>query len=150
MPEWIAVFISSWLMFFILVDKSRLKYTILGGITAMILQLIVDTGASGIGLYSVKSGYKLGGGSALFTFGAVLTMGILFVQYIPKNRWLKVAHIIVTATLFLGMEYLLVQRNLIIYTHWGMGPSWFTNILVFITITWVAQTIGVTSKQVSS
>jgi hypothetical protein len=146
MIEWVATFILSWVIFALLIDKKRLKYTFWGGITAIILQLIVDTSAETMGIYHVAAKIKLGGGSAFFTFGVVFTMGTLFAQYIPINRWLKIIHIIITATLFLALEYLLVQRNIITYHHWGMGLSWLTNISVFIIITWLAETFGFNKK----
>lgn len=139
--EWIVTFVLGWLMLVILVDKSRLHHTMWGGVTAVVLQLIVDTGASNLGLYTVVSKYHLGGGSPFFTFGVVFTMGILFFQYIPTNIWLKITHILVISTLFLALEYLLEYRSVLRYHHWHMGASWFTNILVFITITWVAENI---------
>ncbi|MBO8137670.1 MAG: hypothetical protein H0Z40_06000 [Desulfotomaculum sp.] len=83
----------------------------------MVLQLIIDTGADILGIYEVSSIVKIGGGSAFFTLGTVFTMGVLFVQFLPTNHWLKAAHIIATATLFLGLEYLFVQRSLVNYTH---------------------------------
>ncbi|MBM7856189.1 hypothetical protein JOC37_002622 [Desulfohalotomaculum tongense] len=147
MADWITTFIMSWVIFILLVDIKRLKYTLWGGITTILLQLIVDTGADKMGIYEVSGPVKLGGTPAFFTFGIALTIGILFVQFIPINRWLKIAHIVVTATLFLGLEYLLVQRHLINYFHWNIGASWFTNIMVFIVITWLAQTLNLTKKE---
>jgi len=141
MDEWIITFALGWLMFLLMVDKARLHRTVWGGITAVVLQLIVDTEASNLGLYTIISKYHLGGGSTLFTFGVVFTMGTLFVQFIPTNNWLKVAHILVIATLFLALEYLLEYRSILVYHYWHMGASWFTNILVFIAITWTAENI---------
>ncbi|WP_031517385.1 hypothetical protein [Desulfofalx alkaliphila] len=143
--EWIATFIISWVIFFIFIDKERLKHTALGGLAAIILQLVVDTGASAMGLYQVDSMFQLGGASALFTFGVVFTMGTLFVQFMPAHRWLKVAHIVALSTLFLGLEYLLVQRNLITYPYWSMWASYFTNLMVFIAITWLAGLLRLTA-----
>ncbi len=150
MKEWLTTFTASWLIFLLLVDKKQLKYILWGGVCAMILQLIIDTGAAKMNLYHVSAGVKLGGGSAFFTLGAVLTMGTLFVQYIPQNRWLKVAHIIATATLFLAFEQLLVSRNIISHTYWGMAASWFTNVLVFVTLTWVADNFNLHKGKTST
>ncbi|MEG6616191.1 hypothetical protein V6C27_07090 [Peptococcaceae bacterium 1198_IL3148] len=146
MIEWIVTFVLSWIMFALLIDRQLLKYTLWGGITAIILQLIVDTSADAMGIYHVMAQLKLGGGSVFFTFGAVFTMGTIFVQFIPINRWLKILHILATATLFLGLEYLLVQRSIITYHNWGMGLSWLTNLVVFITITWLAETFNFNKK----
>lgn len=139
MDEWIITFVLGWLILFLLADKTKLRYTLWGGVAAVIMQLSVDTTASNLGLYTTASKYHLGGGSALFTFGVVFTMGTLFVQFVPVNRFLKIIHILVIATLFLGLEYLLEYRSVLQYHHWHMGASWGINIFVFITLTWIAD-----------
>ncbi len=147
MIEWLVTFVMSWAMFFLLVDKERFKYTVWGGITAVMLQLIVDTTGEKLELYHIVAKFSLFGvTSALFTFGMVFTLGTLFVQFIPNNLWLKIMHIVTTASLFLGIEYLLIQRNLIYHKNWGIIHSWITNILVFITITWIAEKLNIVQK----
>lgn len=150
MAEWIVTFIISWIIFFMLVDKRRLKYTAWGGIMAMVIQLCVDTGAVKLGFYYVVTAIKLGGTSALFTFGAVFTMGTLFVQFIPKDPRLKAAHIIATATLFLGLEYLLVLRNIVVFLNWSLWVSYITNIVVFIFITLLAVRLNLTKRVINT
>jgi hypothetical protein len=52
---WIASAVIAWIIFFLLVDWSRIKYTVWGGFITVALQLLVDTGR----LASTCTGWKV-------------------------------------------------------------------------------------------
>jgi len=139
---WLISFIVSWIVFFILVDSKKLKTTIIAGIFTMVLQLYVDHDAIIYGLYSITNPIiNLLESSLFFTFGIAFTLGVLFVQYLPKtNKWLKILNILVWALLFLILEVFMVNVGVIKHIKWSYLNSFSVNIAIFIILTWMGET----------
>lgn len=140
---WIISAIVSWIIFFLLVDWSRIKYTVWGGLITSALQLLVDTGAMNLNLYRVESLYMILTSSAFFTFGVVFTIGILYAQTLPENRWMQALSIAVATTLFSLQEVLFIKVQVLEYINWSHLASVFVNILVFISYTWIIDSLGI-------
>ncbi|OPX85001.1 MAG: hypothetical protein A4E52_01684 [Pelotomaculum sp. PtaB.Bin013] len=143
MPEyaWPISLVIAWIIFFLLVDWSRLKYTIWGGAIASILQILVDTAAMKMDLYHVKNITHILGSSVYFTFGVVFTVGVLFTQSMPVSRWMQALNILVVVALFSIEEHLYVKIGVLEYTHWNHQASIFINLLVFTGFTWLVDTL---------
>lgn len=141
--SWIISAIVSWIIFFLLVDWSRIKYTVWGGFITSALQLLVDTGAMNLNLYRVESFYMILTSSAFFTFGVVFTIGILYAQTLPENRWKQALSIAVATTLFSLQEVLFIKVQVLEYINWSHLASVFVNILVFISYTWIIDSLGI-------
>ncbi|MFX4261725.1 hypothetical protein ACOBQJ_05950 [Pelotomaculum propionicicum] len=139
---WLASAIVSWIIFFLLLDWSRIKYTVWGGFITVALQLLVDTGAMNLNLYRVESFYYILTSSTFFTFGVVFTIGVLYAQTLPENRWMQALNIIVATTLFSLQELLFIKVQVLEYISWSHAASIFVNILVFISYTWIVDSLG--------
>lgn len=140
---WLVSAIVSWIIFFLLVDWSRIKYTLWGGFITSALQLVVDTGAIHLNLYQVESVYYILTSSVFFTFGVVFTIGVLYAQTLPENRWMQALSIVVATTLFSSQELLFLKIEVLEYINWRHAASVFVNILVFISYTWLIDLLGI-------
>lgn len=97
---WLISMIVAWIVFFLLADRSRLKYTIWGGFIVCALQLLVDTGAKQLNLYRIHDFFYIFGSSFFFTVGLVFTIGVLVAQYLPGTSLLQGINILVISALF--------------------------------------------------
>jgi hypothetical protein len=135
---WVISFISSWILFFILVDYKTLRKNIYGGILALLLASIVDYGGQKLELYSF---YQIiipwAGCSAFYKFGPIFTMGIIFCQYVPRNKWLQVANIFAASSLYIMLEISIISTGVAEYIHWSTFASFLIILLAFCSLTWV-------------
>lgn len=135
---WIIPFIITWTVFFILVDKDTLKYNFFGGLAAFILATFVDWGGTHLGLYKFTNVVVPWFGCSFFyKFGPILSMGILFTQAVPENKWMRLFNIFAFSAFFISFEYLLDQMGVVKYHHWNMLASTTVNILTFSTLTFI-------------
>jgi len=139
---WLITMLIAWIVFFLLVDWSRLKYTIWGGLITSVLQLLVDTGAMKLHLYRVEPLIKLFGSSAAFTFGVVFVVGILIAQTMPESRRLQALNILVITTAFSLQELLFVKVGVLEYLNWNQLASAFIDLLVLTSYTWLVDSLG--------
>lgn len=134
---WIIIFVITWILFFLLVDKTTIRKTILGGLLTLLLGTIVDWGGQKLELYAF---YDLiipwFGCSFFYKFGPIFTMGILFSQSIPKSNKLQALNIFVFAIFYITLEYLIILTGVAQYLHWNTLASFFVNLLVFSALTW--------------
>ncbi|WP_026486340.1 hypothetical protein [Caldanaerobius polysaccharolyticus] len=138
---WIIIFVLSWILFILCADWKKLWPGILGGIYAVIVQIIVDRISISLNLYTAK-GYiidLLGSGSIFFTLGPVFTMGTLLVQNIPDNRWMRLLNIFVWVGFFMLMEWLMLSFGYLEYRHWNQLYSLWVDIVVLMNISWVGE-----------
>lgn len=139
---WLISAVIAWIIFFLLVDWFRLKYTIWGGVITLVFQLLVDTGAIKLNLYRVESIFYVITSSFFFTFGVVFTVGILFAQTLPVSRRLQALNILVITTLFSLQELLFVKVGVLEYLNWNHAASVFMDLLVLISYTWLVDSLG--------
>lgn len=139
---WLISAIIAWVIFLLLVDWSRLKYTVWGGVIALILQFLVDTGAIKLHLYRIDSVLSILGSPVFFTFGVVFAIGILFAQTLPESRLLQALNILLLVALFFAEEYLYVQVGVLEYLNWSHPASIFTDLLVFTSLSWLVNALG--------
>ncbi|HYF75348.1 MAG TPA: CBO0543 family protein [Candidatus Nitrosocosmicus sp.] len=134
---WVISFISSWVLFFLLTDNKSLKKNIMGGILALLLGSLVDYGGQKLGLYSF---YEIiipwATCSAFYKFGPIFTMGVLFCQHVPQNKWLQLAHIVACSILYILLELSVISTGVAEYLHWNILASFTVNILAFCSLTW--------------
>lgn len=139
---WLITAVIAWIIFFLLVDWSRLKYTIWGGVMTSMVQLLVDTGAMKLNLYHVESFINIMGSAAFFTFGVIFSVGILFAQTLPASRWLQALNILVITTAFSLQEILFVKVGALEYLTWKQPASTFIDLLVLTSYTWLVDSLG--------
>jgi hypothetical protein len=134
---WVISFVESWILFFLLTDNRNLKKNIFGGVLALLLASLVDYGGQKLELYRF---YEIiipwATCSAFYKFGPIFTMGILFCQYVPRNKWLQIAHIIACSILYMLLELLIISTGVAEYIHWNILASFFINLLTFTSLTW--------------
>lgn len=140
--KWFYSFVVGWILFFILIDWTEFSKNIWGGIVAMVLELWQDGTADKVGLYYMKDrGISLFNIPIFFTFGVVFTMGVLFIQYLPKNPKLQLIHIIAFASGFLVFELIVTEFGLLVEPHWNHMGSFFDNIIIMGSLVWLKQYI---------
>ena len=136
---WVIVFIASWILFFLLARNNHSKLAYVAGIIAVFFQLLIDVNANYIGLYHIHdSPITFMGSSVFFTLGPVFVMGVLFVQYMPRNKWLQVAHIVIFVSLFMIFEVIVEWIGVLEYVHWNHLGSLSVDINVFMALSWFA------------
>lgn len=137
---WFYSFVIAWCAFFLLVDWYSFKKNVWAGIICSILEVWQDGTAVHIGMYVFKKpGIYLLGSSAFFTFGLAFTMGVLFMQYLPRNNILQLLHIIVFAVGFVIFESLMEEYSFLVEFHWNSAGSIFLNITVMASLAWFKQ-----------
>lgn len=135
--KWFISFAVGWFVFFLLVDWKKFYINVWGGILACLLQLIHDTESVVSNYYHFyDAGVWLFKTSAFFTFGVVFTMGVIFIQFIPRNTKLKIIHVIVYAVGFVAFEYLMVINGMFKHIHYSYWLSLADNLTVMSTLAW--------------
>lgn len=137
---WVISFVSSWILFFLLTDNKNIRKYIMGGILAVALASLVDYGGQRLRLYEF---YQIiipwATCSAFYKFGPIFTMGILFCQYLPRNKWLQAAHIFACSVLYILLELSVISAGTAKYIHWNTIASFVINILAFGTLAWLTE-----------
>lgn len=129
---WLFPFLLSWLLFVVLADRNRLKELIPFGFISMFTELLVDVTAVNLKFYDVNfQVINFFGAPLLFSFGPAFTMGVLYVQSIPKDRFLMILNIFAWTLLFMAEEHLWVADGAIVYINWNYVRSMFVDILAF-------------------
>ncbi len=139
---WLVTAFIGWGILLVLVDWSRLKYTVWGGVITVMLQLIVDTGAIHLQLYQVEGIFYILTSSLFFTVGIAFTIGILIAQTMPSTRSLQAVNILVITALFSLEEFLYIKVGVLEYVNWNQPASVFVNLLVFTSFTWLVDSMG--------
>lgn len=136
---WVISFISAWILFFALVDYKTLKKNIYGGIFALLLGTVVDYGGQKLELYRF---YQLiipwAGCSAFYKLGPIFTMGIIFCQHVPRNKWLQLVNIFAVSGFYIMLELSIISTGVAKYIHWSPIASYLINLLAFSSLTWFA------------
>ncbi|MFZ5595591.1 MAG: hypothetical protein ACOY31_01100 [Bacillota bacterium] len=136
------VFVYSWVLFFIFVDRSRLKDTVYGGIIAFALGTAVDWGGQKLGLYIFQGNIISWMGNSLFyAAGPLFTMGVLFFQFLSLDRRLQAANIVAFTLAYLSVELLLIHEGSARYVHWHYLASLCTDLVVFSAFSYIGEVI---------
>lgn len=139
---WLISFIVSWLIFFIFVDWKRLRFTLYGGLITLVLGTLVDWAGHEIGLYNFEDHLvRFAGNSFFYAFGPVFTMGVLFFQFLQRDRVAQMANIMAFSLTYLSMEYLIIQTGSAYYLHWHYLASFVVDILVFSALSYFGEFI---------
>lgn len=140
--EWFILFAASWILFFLFIDWRKLKYNILCGAVAIVLQMVFDTNAISHDLYVInRPGISLLGSSLFFIAGPVLVIGILIGQYHPLKKGWRMANVVVFALLYSLQELLLAKTGAVEYHQWHYVDSFIVNISSMIVISWFASIV---------
>ncbi|MFZ5987689.1 MAG: hypothetical protein ACOYWZ_11270 [Bacillota bacterium] len=138
---WVISFIVSWIVFFFLVDFSKIKVNVIGGTLALSLATFVDWGGQELGLYRFHDLIiPWFGCSAFYKFGPILTMGTIFTQYVPNRKWFQLINVIVSSLLFLFLELITINTHVAEYVHWHFIASLLVDLLTFSSLTWITVT----------
>lgn len=116
---------------------EKIKIHMWGGFVAVIMAVIVDRGGQILQLYTFSDLLiPFFGCSLFYKIGPIFTMGVLFVQYVPENKWMQVLHILAFSSLFLLLEELLRMADVAKYVNWSSLASFVTNVFAFVFLTW--------------
>ncbi|AQS58745.1 hypothetical protein [Desulforamulus ferrireducens] len=138
---WVVTAIVSWILLYLLVDVQQLKRTIFGGFFAVALASLVDWGGQQLHLYEFRDIIiPWANCSAFYMLGPVFVIGVLFSQFLPRDRALQVINIVVISLLYLAMEFLILQTGAAVYLNWHLLASLTVDLAAMTSLTWVAQT----------
>jgi hypothetical protein len=145
---WIITFITAWILFILLIDKSNLR-AMFGGFSAAFMSTLTDyAGHNWFDLYRFHDVViPWGGCSFFYIFGIIFTMGTLFSQFYPRKKWLRIMHVLIFSLIFLGSETLLVQVGVATYVNWNVWASLFINILAISTLAWITEVFQLNMKK---
>jgi hypothetical protein len=136
--KWFFSFVIGWIAFLLLVDWSKLHINVWGGIISSIIQLLHDSNADKHNFYHAHdAGIWIFKSSAFFTFGLVFTMGVVFLQFLPRNPKLQLIHITGLSTGLLLFELIAVNNGLIEHDIWNYWGSFWDNVLVLGALAWM-------------
>ncbi len=139
---WLIVFIFSWIIFAMFVDLQRVRYSIYGGIITVIMASVVDWAGYELGLYRFNDNIiHWAHNSFLYIFGPVLTMGVLFFQFLNRDKRIQAGNILIFSLTYLAMEYLTVKNGSAVYLHWHYLASFFVDLLVFSALSYYGEII---------
>lgn len=139
---WLISFIFSWIIFIIFIDLKRLKFTLYGGAITVTLASLVDWSGQELGLYQFNDNlFHFAGNSFFYIFGPVFTMGVLFFQFMQRNRVAQSANILAFSLTYLSMEYLIIQTGAANYLNWHYPASLLLDILVFSALSFFGEII---------
>lgn len=137
---WVISFVASWIIFFLLTDNKNLRKYIMGGVLAVALASLVDYGGQRLELYDFHQIIiPWATCSAFYKFGPVFTMGIIFCQYLPRNKWLQTANIFACSILYILLEISIVSTGVAEYIRWNTLASFVVNVLTFGFLTWFTE-----------
>jgi hypothetical protein len=69
-------------------------------------------------------------------------MGVLFLQYIPKNKYLQLMHLLFFAFGLLFYEFILTKYHLLVHgQHYSFVVSVFINIIIMGSLLWLKQLV---------
>lgn len=140
--KWFFSFIIGWIVFLLLVDRKEIQRNIWGGIAAVALELWQDGSACAKGMYHFSpSVFHLLGVPVFFTLGVVFTMGVLFIQFVPKNPDLQMLHLLLTGTGFIVFEYIVTVNGMLVFEYWSLAGSFLDDIIIFGSFLWLKQLI---------
>lgn len=138
---WVVTAIISWFLLYLLVDVQQLKRTIFGGIFTVALGTLVDWGGQQLQLYEFRDLIiPWAGCSAFYKLGPIFVIGVLFTQFLPRDRSLQVINIVVVSLLYLTMEFLILQTGVANYINWHLLASFTVDLAAITSLTWFAQT----------
>lgn len=136
--HWVITFVIAWILFLVFLDYSRLKNNIVGGFLAVVLATIVDCGAQQLRLYKFNEVIVSWFGCSIFyIWGPIFTMGVLFVQFVPRKKWWQFLHILIFSLSFTTIDYLYVRALAADYINWHWLASLIFNIITFGNMTWI-------------
>lgn len=125
MNPWLYVFLISVLIFFLVVDWRSLRENLWAGLLCMVHYLVMSPLQDKINMMKylrVNEGLPdipiFANQINIFHAGIGFTMGILFVQLLPKNFYLQFIHAGVWIASFQTMIFLSGQNHMIAFIHW--------------------------------
>jgi hypothetical protein len=130
-----------WLLVLKFADYKQLKRNIWLGVIAYIMGVVVDYSAYRTGLYTMYL-HNLRGLIALLISKllAPLPIGILYAQYMPKNRSKQLLSIIILDIGYLLVEVFLVKFGTLVHFRWNLRESVIYNVFIFATLTYINKT----------
>ena len=141
---WVLLFLYSWILFFLFVDRSRLNRTVYGGLIAALLGTAVDAAGHYLHLYRF---FFIGGHSyewivtLLHALGPMFTMGTLFFQCLSPDPRLQAGNVLAFSLSYLAMETLIIGSGGAVYMNWHYLASLTVDILVFTAFSYVGGVI---------
>ena len=135
--KWFFTFLVGYAVFIFTVEWKKLYINVWGGILSCLIQLLHDKELSDLNLYQVhNAGIWILNQSAFFTFGIVFTMGVIFLQYLPRNVILQLIHVIFFSLGLLLFEYITVKNGLLKHIRWNYWGSMADNVIVISSLAW--------------
>ena len=141
---WIVVFIYSWLIFLLFVDRRRIRQTVWGGLAAAVTGTLVDWAGHQLHFYhffffnGVTDEFIV---TMLHATGPMFTMGTLFFQFLSPDRRLQAVNVAAFSLSYLAVEVLIVASGGARYDNWHYLASLAVNITVFFALSYLGEVI---------
>jgi hypothetical protein len=137
MIQWIYIFLLSLILFLLLIDWSTLTQNISFGLLCGVHFVGLDILNNKLNYwhylrtdYSFPKLFIFSNTINIFNIGTVFFMGILFVQFLPKNYFLQL------------MFQIAEHAKMIQFIHWRTWMYFYIIPLNMLTLVWLKNTIG--------
>jgi hypothetical protein len=146
---WIWLFISSLILFLVIIPFRAWKHYSLAGVITMIVLYFIDSTFIKLGAFSYfYSSYLIGKLPILYLVSGFFG-GIILVYYYPKSRLIQLPYILFLAFLFLCLELIMNYFDYIIYNNWTPIYSFFLNFSGFSLVIWLFYWISNTFESLN-
>jgi hypothetical protein len=147
MNLWLYTSIVSFMVFLSLVDWKSITRNLWAGFICMAYQLAIHIMVHKLDYWYYK---KVDYGMPnliifsnflnIFFISIAFTMGILYVQFLPRNLFLQLIHAAVWTFFFRLAYYIAEQNSLIIFIHWKSWMYFYIIPINFIALAWIKNT----------
>jgi len=126
--EYLIYMLIAFAAIFVFVGKRFYKIWMCGFIGVGIM-LLVDLLGTGYNFYAYPRGILYLGGIPVLHIFQTYASSILYLNWLPRRRELRVAYTILASALFLAVEAIMYHTGAVIYPNWNLAYSFI--ILIF-------------------
>ncbi|MCX7924004.1 MAG: hypothetical protein N3B21_18620 [Clostridia bacterium] len=144
MNFWLYVFLISVSVFLLLINWRDLTRNIWAGFVCITHQLSAHILAYKLGYWNyfgVNEGLPnlivFSNFINIFFLGSAFLMGILFVQFLPKNYFLQLIHSSVWTFFFRLLYYIAEQNGMVQFLHWRTWMYFYIIPVNMLTLAWI-------------
>jgi hypothetical protein len=136
---WLILFIISLSVSAVLIPFRQWKHLYYAGIITMLLIFLIDTILLPLGAYSYSGDYFILCGVPVLYWLSSFPGGALLMHFYPQRAIWRFPYILLTAFLFVLLEYLMYLLGYFHYNHWNVINSFFLDVMGFTCTLWLTQ-----------
>lgn len=136
---WIIIAAVIWVFILFFIQPRGLKKYWTVAIWSILLAYFLNETFVASGFYVFQDIYYPFRGLPLAYIIASAGKGIVIIRYLPEEKWWQLIYLILFAAVITGIEYLLVEREYLLYFQWTIYESLGFRLIAFITLAWLSK-----------